>query len=332
MSEVPDMTSFRRICSRRPARSRTDRECACRRRDARTDRRRPRPARCDCRPRSASASSIAAGQVYNPDTAARRRMVKATHPRSARRAASTRDEKRARRDRHPDAAPAARLHHAERLPAGRRSSSARSTTTRSLREAVEPQHCYVCKQDYSTVHHFYDQLCPACAEFNFAKRTELADLRGRVALLTGGRVKIGYQAGLKLLRAGARLIVTTRFPRDSAARYAAEPDFAEWGASARDLRARPAPHAERRGVLPRAARHARPARLHHQQRLPDGAPSAGVLRAHDGGRDRGAARHAGARAPAARRLRGPARLSPAPGGRRGRRRARSSGGCRSSRG
>src|SRR6185369_1346383 len=53
-------------------------------------------------------------------------------------------------------------------------------------------------------------------------------LRGRVALLTGGRVKIGYQAGLKLLRAGARLIVTTRFPRDSAARYAREDDFGDW--------------------------------------------------------------------------------------------------------
>ena len=61
------------------------------------------------------------------------------------------------------------------------------------------------------------------------KRTELADLRGRVALLTGGRVKIGYQAGLKLLRAGAELIVTTRFPRDSAQRYAQETDFGEWG-------------------------------------------------------------------------------------------------------
>ncbi|MEO8159922.1 MAG: SDR family oxidoreductase, partial [Arenimonas sp.] len=66
-------------------------------------------------------------------------------------------------------------------------------------------------------------------EFNFGKRTETADLRGRVALLTGGRVKIGYQAGLKLLRAGCELIVTTRFPRDSAQRYAAEPDFADWG-------------------------------------------------------------------------------------------------------
>jgi NAD(P)-dependent dehydrogenase (short-subunit alcohol dehydrogenase family) len=97
------------------------------------------------------------------------------------------------------------------------------------REVVEPQNCYICKKDYSTIHHFYDQLCPSCAELNFRKRTELADLRGRVALLTGGRVKIGYQAGIKLLRAGAQLIVTTRFPRDSAARYAREPDFAEWG-------------------------------------------------------------------------------------------------------
>lgn len=97
------------------------------------------------------------------------------------------------------------------------------------RESIEPRHCYVCKQKYSSIHFFYDQLCPDCAPFNYAKRTELVDLRGRVALLTGGRVKIGYQAGLKLLRAGAELIVTTRFPRDSAARYAEEPDFAEWG-------------------------------------------------------------------------------------------------------
>ena len=108
--------------------------------------------------------------------------------------------------------------------------SVRDTDDESVarRESIELQHCYVCKQKYTLIHHFYDQLCPACAAFNFAKRSELADLGGRVALLTGGRVKIGYQAGLKLLRAGAGLIVTTRFPRDSAARYAQEPDFAEW--------------------------------------------------------------------------------------------------------
>ncbi len=96
-------------------------------------------------------------------------------------------------------------------------------------ELPESQHCYVCKKHYTTLHHFYDQMCPACGDFNFAKRTEMANLNGRVALLTGGRVKIGYQAGLKLLRCGAHLVVTTRFPRDSASRYAAEPDFADWG-------------------------------------------------------------------------------------------------------
>ncbi len=99
----------------------------------------------------------------------------------------------------------------------------------SYEESIEPQHCYICKRKYTAIHHFYDQLCPKCAEFNFTKRTELADLTGRVALLTGGRVKIGYQAGLKLLRAGAQLIVTTRFPNDSAKRYAQEPDFEQWG-------------------------------------------------------------------------------------------------------
>ena len=96
------------------------------------------------------------------------------------------------------------------------------------RTAAEPQNCYVCKGSYSTIHHFYDQLCPACAELNFRKRTDVADLHGRVALVTGARVKIGYQAGLKLLRCGAQLIVTTRFPRDAAQRYAQEPDFAQW--------------------------------------------------------------------------------------------------------
>lgn len=105
----------------------------------------------------------------------------------------------------------------------------RGTRRRDDGASGEEHHCYVCKRHYAEIHHFYDQLCPPCAELNHRKRTETADLSGRVALLTGGRVKIGYQAGIKLLRAGAELIVTTRFPRDAAARYAAEPDFAEWG-------------------------------------------------------------------------------------------------------
>ena len=91
-----------------------------------------------------------------------------------------------------------------------------------------PRCCYVCKTRFDTLHFFYDQMCADCAAFNWDKRHQTANLAGRVALLTGGRVKIGYHVGIKLLRAGARLIVTTRFPRDAARRYAAEHDFGDW--------------------------------------------------------------------------------------------------------
>ncbi len=88
--------------------------------------------------------------------------------------------------------------------------------------------CYVCQQPYTTVHFFYDHLCPTCGDFNFRKRSPEADLRGRVGLVTGARVKIGYQAAILLLRSGCDVIVLTRFPRDAAKRYAAEPDADEW--------------------------------------------------------------------------------------------------------
>lgn len=120
----------------------------------------------------------------------------------------------------------------ETKPEPSASADANADTTASSDEArpqlEEPRTCYICKADYREVHEFYDAMCLPCAAFNWQKRRQSVDLTGRVALLTGGRVKIGYQVGIKLLRAGARLIVTTRFPRDAAARYAAEPDFEEW--------------------------------------------------------------------------------------------------------
>jgi NAD(P)-dependent dehydrogenase (short-subunit alcohol dehydrogenase family) len=88
--------------------------------------------------------------------------------------------------------------------------------------------CYVCKQPFTTVHRYYDSMCETCGDFNYAKREQTADLSGRYALVTGARVKIGYQAALKLLRAGAHVIVTTRFPVDAADRYSKEPDFGEF--------------------------------------------------------------------------------------------------------
>lgn len=91
-----------------------------------------------------------------------------------------------------------------------------------------PRDCYICRAKYTEVHHFYDALCPACATLNYAKRHQTCDLTGQVAVITGARVKIGYQAALILLRAGATVVVTTRFPVDATARYAAEPDFNAW--------------------------------------------------------------------------------------------------------
>jgi len=85
--------------------------------------------------------------------------------------------------------------------------------------------CYVCKQPFTAVHRYYDSMCGACGDFNYAKREQTADLAGHYALVTGARVKIGYQASLKLLRAGAHVIATTRFPVDAAQRYSQEADY-----------------------------------------------------------------------------------------------------------
>jgi NAD(P)-dependent dehydrogenase (short-subunit alcohol dehydrogenase family) len=93
-------------------------------------------------------------------------------------------------------------------------------------EFHQERNCYVCKQSFAKMHRYYDSMCESCGEFNYAKREQTADLEGHYALITGARVKIGFQASLKLLRAGAHVIVTSRFPVDAVDRYSKEPDFA----------------------------------------------------------------------------------------------------------
>jgi NAD(P)-dependent dehydrogenase (short-subunit alcohol dehydrogenase family) len=90
------------------------------------------------------------------------------------------------------------------------------------------RHCYVCKAPYRELHPEYHMLCPECAAENMARRFARCDLRGRRAVVTGGRVKIGFQVALKLLRDGAEVLVTTRFPRDAARRFAEVPDAGDW--------------------------------------------------------------------------------------------------------
>ncbi|GIF63567.1 oxidoreductase [Asanoa ishikariensis] len=103
--------------------------------------------------------------------------------------------------------------------------------------------CYACFGRFRDVDAFYHALCPSCADLHRQHRDARADLRGRRAVVTGGRVKIGYQVALKLLRDGAAVTVVTRFPADAARRYAQERDAATWlpalriiGADLRDPR------------------------------------------------------------------------------------------------
>ena len=93
--------------------------------------------------------------------------------------------------------------------------------------------CYACRTRFRVADAFYHALCPGCADLHRRHRTAGADLRGRRAVVTGGRVKIGYQVALRLLRNGAAVTVVTRFPADAARRYAQEPDAADWRRSLR---------------------------------------------------------------------------------------------------
>jgi hypothetical protein len=59
-------------------------------------------------------------------------------------------------------------------------------------ELREPISCYICHKPYRKLHFFYHQLCPECAAFNYKKRDEMADMKGKVCLVTGARQKIGH--------------------------------------------------------------------------------------------------------------------------------------------
>ncbi|MFP6655149.1 MAG: SDR family oxidoreductase, partial [Myxococcota bacterium] len=101
-------------------------------------------------------------------------------------------------------------------------------TKESGRRLRAAKNCYICKVDYLDLHHHYDTLCPSCADFNWLKRSQTADLSGRQALVTGARVKIGFEVAVLLLRAGAAVVVTTRFPGDAARRFRKLEDFSAW--------------------------------------------------------------------------------------------------------
>jgi len=93
---------------------------------------------------------------------------------------------------------------------------------------TKPRRCYACKREFFRPHYFYDRMCVRCGDGNYVKRHQSGDLHSWRILITGARVKIGYYTALKLLRAGAEVIVTSRFPVDAAQRYSKEADFLKW--------------------------------------------------------------------------------------------------------
>jgi NAD(P)-dependent dehydrogenase (short-subunit alcohol dehydrogenase family) len=161
----------------------------------------------------------AAGKIVHPDKIARARMVNALR--------RERKEEKRQNDRAVRASTEIRmLRKAPVLTLPALPPPPPEATPERLLEV--PRKCYVCKAEFHKLHFFYDSMCTACGDFNYARRTQRADLKGQVALITGARVKIGFQASLMLLRSGATVIATTRFPQDAAHRYAREPDFADW--------------------------------------------------------------------------------------------------------
>ncbi|WP_051541986.1 SDR family oxidoreductase [Clostridium lundense] len=88
--------------------------------------------------------------------------------------------------------------------------------------------CYVCRKELIEKHNNYHRLCTECGQVNLMERERKEDLSNYIALVTGGRIKIGYYTSLKLIRAGAKVIVTTRFPLNALNTYSREKDFEEW--------------------------------------------------------------------------------------------------------
>ncbi|CAH0003814.1 unnamed protein product [Clonostachys byssicola] len=95
--------------------------------------------------------------------------------------------------------------------------------------------CYICRHSMSDkrgFHPIFLAMCKACGDFNLAgsrmSLPEMLDLRGKTALVTGGRVNLGFYTALRLLRCGARVIVSSRYPHDTLVRYQRQPDSDSW--------------------------------------------------------------------------------------------------------
>lgn len=89
-------------------------------------------------------------------------------------------------------------------------------------------YCYGCGKSTRKTHAVYLFSCPRCGDIFQRMRQLSRPLHGSVALVTGGRTKLGHQVVLKLLRAGCRVVATTRQPERARAAFEQYPDAPEW--------------------------------------------------------------------------------------------------------
>ena len=92
------------------------------------------------------------------------------------------------------------------------------------------KNCYICKKRLflDDIHNFYGNLCKKCGDFNYSFRIMKIDMTGRIAIVTGGRVKIGYYISTKLLSYGCKVLITSRFPKDALLKYQQDPEYEKW--------------------------------------------------------------------------------------------------------
>lgn len=105
----------------------------------------------------------------------------------------------------------------------------------SLREEINLKKklissCYICKTMFTkdNIHMSHIYLCSKCGDLNESFKKISLDLNGRIAVVTGGRVKIGYEIVKKLLKYNCKVIITSRFPKDTLLKYQKEADYSKW--------------------------------------------------------------------------------------------------------
>jgi NAD(P)-dependent dehydrogenase (short-subunit alcohol dehydrogenase family) len=89
-------------------------------------------------------------------------------------------------------------------------------------------YCYVCKTRLwkdDMRHNVYVGMCWLCGNVNASKKDIKKDLTGKIAIVTGGRVKIGFETAIRLLQNKCTVIITSRFIDDCLERYEKHPDF-----------------------------------------------------------------------------------------------------------